>query len=331
MLDALIQLSLFTAEAIIIVVLILLLLAGIIGLLSRGKNKQTGCISIKNINKKYADIKETLLHEILPKKSFKEFIKKSKASEKEKQHPQKNVFIITFDGDIKASAVGALREEITAILGIATPQDEVVVRLESAGGMVHAYGLAAAQLSRIRERNIPLTVTVDKVAASGGYLMAAVANRILAAPFAIIGSIGVIVQLPNFNRFLKDKQIDFEQLTAGNFKRTLTLFGENTPEGREKLHQEIEAIHGLFKHLIAEHRQQIDINQVATGEHWLAKQALDLKLVDELMTSDDYLLKLSEQANLYEIIYHTKKSLGEKLFSSLQHTKQAIFQEPYIG
>ncbi len=116
----------------------------------------------------------------------------------------------------------------------------MVVKVESAGGMVHAYGLAAAQLARIRAKNIPLTITVDKVAASGGYLMASVANKILAAPFAIIGSIGVIVQMPNFNRVLHDKHVDFEQLTAGAYKRTLTMFGHNTDEGREKLQEEIE-------------------------------------------------------------------------------------------
>lgn len=330
MLDALIQLSLFSAKVIIIVIFALLLLAGIIALLSRGKGNQKGSITIKNLNHRYTEVKETLLQEILPKKSFKQFIKEKKAAGKAEK-PSKNIFIITFDGDIKATAVAALREEVTAILGVATPNDEVVVRLESAGGMVHAYGLAAAQLSRIRQRKIPLTVTVDKVAASGGYLMACIANRILAAPFAIIGSIGVIVQLPNFHRLLKDKHIDFEQLTAGNYKRTLTVFGENTPEGREKLHQEIEEIHGLFKHLIQEHRQQIDINQVATGEHWLGTQAFDLKLVDEIRTSDDYLLAMSQDANLYEITFQIKKSLGEKLFSSIQHAKQAIFQEPYIG
>lgn len=335
MLDALFQLSIFSAKVVIIFIFILLLVAGIIALFSRGKDKQPGHgrITINHLNKKYADIKETLLHEILPKKSFKRFIKDKKATEKTatNQPAKKNIFIIDFDGDIKASAVSALREEVTAILSIASPNDEVVVRLESAGGMVHAYGLAAAQLSRIRDRMIPLTVTVDKVAASGGYLMACIANRILAAPFAIIGSIGVIVQLPNFNRVLKDHHIDFEQLTAGNYKRTLTLFGENTDEGREKLHQEIEEIHGLFKNLIKEHRQQVDIQQVATGEHWLATQAINLKLVDELRTSDDYLLALSNEANLYEIVFQTKKSLSERLFAGIQQTKKAIFQPSHYS
>lgn len=334
MLDALLQLTFFTAKAIIIVALILLLLSGVLGLLSRGKSKQNGRISIKNLNKQYSEVKETLLQEILPKKDFKKFLKEFKASQKIKDSSgksfKKNIYVLNFNGDIKASAVTALREEVTAILNIANSHDEVVVRLESAGGMVHAYGLAAAQLLRIRQLNIPLIVIVDKVAASGGYMMAAVANKILSAPYAIIGSIGVIFQLPNFHRLLKDKNIDFEQVTAGNYKRTLTIFGENTKEGREKLHKEVEEIHQLFKNLIHDHRKQVDIEKVSTGEHWLAKQAIELKLVDELITSDDYLLQQSKKATLYEIRYHIKKSLSERFFSSAQLFKQSEFQEPYI-
>ncbi|MBV8802329.1 MAG: protease SohB [Gammaproteobacteria bacterium] len=326
MLDALFQLSLFSAKAIILVVLILVLFAGIIGLFSRGKHQTK--LSIKNLNSKYKDIKKEFLAEILSKKSFKKYIKENKHEEKTKKsdnEDKKNIFILNFDGDIKASAVNSLREEITAILNVATSKDEVIVRLESPGGMVHAYGLAAAQLSRIREKGIPLIVSVDKVAASGGYLMACIANKILAAPFAIIGSIGVIVQLPNFHRLLKEKKVDFEQITAGSFKRTLTLFGENTESGREKMHEEIEEIHTLFKNVIVEHRPQIDIDKVATGEHWLAKQAIELQLIDELRTSDDYLLEQSQKANLFEIHYKAKKTFSEKLLTNVQALKTHIF------
>lgn len=320
MLDAFIQLGMFTAKAIIIVVLILILLAGILAIIGAGKEKMRGRISLKSLNKKYQDTKDMLLEEVLPKHKFKEYMKAERKAEKKQKKSNKlmkNVFVLDFQGDIKASAVTALREEITAVLGIATKKDEVVVRLESAGGMVHAYGLAAAQLQRIRQHDIPLTVIVDKVAASGGYLMACVANKIFAAPFAIIGSIGVIMQLPNFNRLLKDKHIDFEQLTAGNFKRTLTMFGQNTPEGRDKAQQEIEEIHGLFKNLIEYNRPQLDIQKISTGEHWLGTQALELKLVDELKTSDDYLLAQSEHGQVYELHYCMKKSWGEKMASAV--------------
>jgi serine protease SohB len=320
MLDALFQLLIFTSKAIVIVMLTLLLIAGILALLGRGKNRKEGRLSIKNLNEEYEQTTEGLSAEILPKKLFKKFLKDQKEkskikSETAEKSPLPNIFVLNFDGDIKASAVHSLREEVTAVLGIAKPGDEVVLRLESAGGVVHGYGLAAAQLQRIRDRSIYLTVCVDKVAASGGYMMASVADRILSAPFAIIGSIGVIVQLPNFHRLLKDKHIDFEQITAGNYKRTLTLFGENTEEGRQKLHQEIDEIHHLFKNLIQENRHQLDINKVSTGEHWLGKQALELKLVDEIKTSDDYLMERSTRANLFEITYVMKKSMMEKLFS----------------
>ncbi|HLB57525.1 MAG TPA: protease SohB, partial [Gammaproteobacteria bacterium] len=275
---------------------------------------------------------DILLEEVLPKKEFKHYLKKQKKSRKiAAQRLQKNIFVVHFQGDIKASAVVALREEVTAILSIATPRDEVVICVESAGGMVHAYGLAAAQLSRIKQQKIPLTVIVDKVAASGGYLMACVANKILAAPFAIIGSIGVIVQLPNFHRLLKEKHIDFEQLTAGNYKRTITLFGHNTEEGREKLKEEIDEIHHLFKNAIQQNRPQIDIEKVSTGEHWLGTQAFDLQLVDELKTSDDYLFSQNKQAHLFEIQYQIKKSFIEKLSGSAQTLlKQTVLEEPLI-
>lgn len=318
MLNVLLQLLLFSAKAIILVVLILVLLVGIIAIVSKGKDKMRGRITIKNLSEKYDEIKSGLLQEILSKDLFKRFQKERKMAEKSKKKSTgketgKNVFVINFCGDIKASAVEALREEVTAVLAIAKPADEVVVCLESPGGMVHAYGLAAAQLARIREKNIPLTIAVDKVAASGGYLMASVANKILAAPYAIIGSIGVIVQLPNFHRLLENKQIDFEQITAGDYKRTLTVFGKNTEEGREKLKEEIEEIHDLFKQSILQYRPFLNIDQVATGEHWLAMQAIEFKLVDEIKTSDDYLVEKGNDATVYEITYEMKKSLGSKL------------------
>ncbi|HLB58246.1 MAG TPA: protease SohB [Gammaproteobacteria bacterium] len=331
--DALLQLGLFSFKAVILVLLLLLLLAGILSLLGRGKDKLRGKMTIKNLNKKYSETADTLLEDVLPKKEFKQYLKKQKNIKKSTaaQRAQKNIFVVHFQGDIRASAVTALREEVTAILSIATPKDEVVICVESAGGMVHAYGLAAAQLSRIKQQKIPLTVIVDKVAASGGYLMACVANKILAAPFAIIGSIGVIVQLPNFHRLLKEKNIDFEQLTAGNYKRTITLFGHNTEEGREKLKEEIDEIHHLFKNAIQQNRPQIDIEKVSTGEHWLGTQALELQLVDDLKTSDDYLFSQSKQANLFEIQYQIKKSLAEKLGIGAQTLlKQAVLEEPII-
>lgn len=326
--QALLQLALFAAKALIIFILISAILIVFFILLAKSKEKIKGRLLIKNLNKKYAEITETLFAETLSKKAFKLFIKDKKETEKDQQKSdkkKKNIYVLNFNGDIKASAVTALSEEINAILCIATSTDEVVVRLESAGGVVHGYGLAAAQLMRIRAKQVPLTIAIDKIAASGGYLMACVANKIYSAPFAIIGSIGVIVQLPNFHRVLKQNNIDFEQHTAGEFKRTITLFGENTSEGRQKLQHEIEDIHHLFKNLIAEHRQQIDLQKVSTGEHWLGQQALSLNLVDEIKTSDDYLLEQSKEANVYEIHYESKKSFLSKFSASAHLLQEKLF------
>lgn len=224
------------------------------------------------------------------------------------------IFVLDFKGDIQASAVENLREEITLILATAKAgRDRIVVRLESPGGMVHGYGLAAAQLVRLRDAGFHLTICVDKVAASGGYMMACIANEIIAAPFAIVGSIGVVAQVPNFNRLLKEHNVDFELYTAGQYKRTVTMFGENTPEGKAKFEEELQQTHVLFKHFVEKYRPQLNIDKVATGEHWYGEDALDLNLVDKLQTSDEYLLALLPQHDVYVINTRKKATLGEKL------------------
>jgi len=218
--------------------------------------------------------------------------------------------------------VSSLREEITAIISVATEKDEVFVRLESGGGMVHGYGLAASQLQRLKDNNIPLTISVDKVAASGGYMMACVANKVIAAPFSIIGSIGVIAQIPNFNKVLKKHDVEFEQLTAGQYKRTLTMFGENDDLGREKFKQELEETHQLFKHFVSEHRPQLNIDKVATGEHWYGTQAFDLQLIDKVQTSDDYLLEQFKNKHIVQVRYQKSKKLAEKIGKSVASSVQ---------
>jgi serine protease SohB len=233
---------------------------------------------------------------------------------------------LDFHGDIKASANDGLRETISAVLTLATPKDEVVVKVESGGGMVHSYGLASSQLARITHKEIPLTVCVDKVAASGGYMMACVANKIVAAPFAILGSIGVVAQLPNFHRLLKKNDIDYEMFTAGEFKRTVTMFGENTEKGREKFVEDLEDTHVLFKDFVSEHRPQVDIGAVATGEVWFGRRAKAVNLIDVLQTSDEYLLDQVETADIFEIEYAVKKSLPEKLGIATQvAVERALF------
>lgn len=224
------------------------------------------------------------------------------------------IFVLDFKGDIQASAVENIREEITLILATAKAgRDRVIVRLESPGGMVHGYGLAAAQLVRLRDAGFHLTICVDKVAASGGYMMACIANEIITAPFAIVGSIGVVAQVPNFNRLLKEHNVDFELYTAGQYKRTVTMFGENTPEGKAKFEEELQQTHVLFKHFVEKYRPQLNVDKVATGEHWYGEDALNLNLVDKLQTSDEYLLALLAQHDVYVINTRRKATLGEKL------------------
>lgn len=224
------------------------------------------------------------------------------------------IYVLDFKGDTAASAVEQLREEITLILATAKAgRDRVIVRLESPGGMVHGYGLAAAQLVRLREAGFHLTICVDKVAASGGYMMACIASEIISAPFAIVGSIGVVAQVPNFNRLLKDNKIDFELFTAGEYKRTVTMFGENTEEGKAKFEEEIQQTHALFKHFVEKYRPQLNVEKVATGEYWYGQDALDLNLVDKLQTSDEYVLGLLPQHDVYTINTRKKPTLGEKL------------------
>jgi len=321
LIEFLLEYGLFAAKLVTVVLLLLILAASVIFLLSRSRSGIDEHLEIKNLNQKYEHMQLILNSAILPKKLFKKAVKDSKSALKTRseditEQGKNRIFVLNFKGDIRASEVASLREEITALLSVAEPNDEVLVRLESAGGTVHGYGLAASQLKRIKDRNIRLTVAVDKVAASGGYMMACVADRIIAAPFAIIGSIGVLAQIPNFHRFLKKHDIDFEQISAGKYKRTLTLFGENTSENREKLKEDIEETHELFKQFVKENRGSVDVDKIATGEHWYGKQALELQLVDDLLTSDDYLFSAVSQANLYELRYIRKKPFLEKMFTS---------------
>ena len=298
------QYGLFALKSFTMVVALLLLVAGVLSLGRSPKPKLT----ITSLNEEAEETKRLMHKTVFGKK-----LKKKKADKNTGKNFKPALYVLDFNGDIKASQVEQLREEISAVLTIATPEDEIVVRVESPGGSVNGYGLAASQLQRIRDKKIPLTICIDKIAASGGYLMACIANHIIAAPFAIIGSIGVVAQMPNFHRLLKKNDIDVELLTAGEYKRTLTLFAENTDKGRKKFQDDLERIHMTFKdHVLAE-RPQLDINQVSTGEHWLAKDALDLRLIDALQTSDEYLNNKMTTFNVFKISIHAKQTLMAKL------------------
>ncbi|WP_368527960.1 protease SohB [Enterobacter cloacae] len=322
------QYGLFLAKIATVVIAIAVVAILIVNLTQR--KRQRGELRITRLSEQYKEMQEEMSLALLDghqqklwhkaqKKKHKQDAKAAKAKAKlnaPKEASTPRVYVLDFKGSMDAHEVSSLREEVTAVLAVAKPQDQVVVRLESPGGVVHGYGLAASQLQRLREKQIPLTVAVDKVAASGGYMMACVADKIVAAPFSIIGSIGVVAQIPNFNRFLKNKEIDIELHTAGQYKRTLTLLGENTEEGRQKFREDLNETHHLFKDFVHHMRPALDIEQVATGEHWYGTQALEKGLVDEVGTSDDLLLNLMEGRELVGVRFTQRKRLLDRFTNS---------------
>jgi serine protease SohB len=331
--DYLAQYGLFAAK---LITFLLGLVVALIIFSTMGRRRapdHQGQLQIEHLNRHYERLATALRHKLQPtprsgwgRLAGRAIWRRKPASAITKETGRR-IFVLDFHGDLQASATTALREEISALLQIADNRDEVVLRLESSGGMVHAYGLAASQLQRLRDRGLTLTVCVDKVAASGGYMMACVGQRIVAAPFAIVGSIGVVAQLPNLHRLLQRRDVDIELHTAGTFKRTLTLLGENTPEGREKFRQELDETHALFKQFVRQHRNRLDIDRVATGEHWYGTQALELRLVDELSTSDDYLLRLLDQAQIYRLRYRTPRPLSRRLMGLGSRLGDALLEK----
>lgn len=316
--------GLFLAKIVTVVLAIAAIAAIIVNVAQRNK-RQRGELRVNNLSEQYKEMKEELAAALMDSHQQKQWHKAQKKKHKQEAKAKlgevatdskPRVWVLDFKGSMDAHEVNSLREEITAVLAAFKPQDQVVLRLESPGGMVHGYGLAASQLQRLRDKNIPLTVTVDKVAASGGYMMACVADKIVSAPFAIVGSIGVVAQMPNFNRFLKSKDIDIELHTAGQYKRTLTLLGENTEEGREKFREELNETHQLFKDFVKRMRPSLDIDQVATGEHWYGQQAVEKGLVDEINTSDEVILSLMEGREVVSVRYMQRKRLIDRFTGS---------------
>ncbi|PUX21888.1 protease SohB [Cronobacter malonaticus] len=321
--------GLFLAKIVTVVVAIAIVIALIANLTQR-KKAQRGELRVTRLGEEYKEMKEEVAAALLDPHQHKLWHKNQKKKNKQEAKAAKarakrgdaapagkpTLYVLDFKGSIDAHEVSALREEVTAVLAVAKPADEVLVRLESPGGVVHGYGLAASQLQRLRERQIPLTIAVDKVAASGGYMMACVANNIVAAPFAIIGSIGVVAQIPNFNRLLKRNDIDIELHTAGQYKRTLTLLGENTEEGREKFREDLNETHHLFKKFVHSMRPSLDIEAVATGEHWYGVQAKEKGLVDEISTSDDLIIARMAEREVVSLRYMQRKRLMDRFTGS---------------
>ncbi|MDR9406894.1 MAG: protease SohB [Spiribacter sp.] len=306
--------ALFLARVVTLVIAFGVLLSMIAGLAGKRQGRGREKLEVEPLNERYKDMAKRIEHGVEKKRQG--LLTRLRERRQQKRHAGEGrlprLFVLDFDGDLRASATEALREEVSAVIATARRDDEVLLRLESPGGMVPGYGLAASQLARLREKNIRLTIAVDRVAASGGYLMACVADRIVAAPFAIIGSIGVVGQLPNFHGLLKRHDIEFELHTAGSHKRDLTVFGENTDEGRAKFRESLEEVHGLFKSHIAKYRPRLDLEQVATGEHWLGERAHELGLIDDLGTSDDLLLERRERMDLVGLNYHPATSFRRR-------------------
>ena len=310
--------GLFLLKAVTVVAAIVIVI-GVVA--SAGRKAGHEGLEVESLNKKYKFLAEKLRHAVLDKSELKKEVKLEKKREKaqaRKKTSRPRSFVIDFKGDLKASAVPSLREEVSAILEVATSDDQVVVRLENHGGVVHEHGLAASQLARIREHDIPLFACVDKVAASGGYLMACVATKIYSAPFAILGSIGVLAQIPNFNRLMDEHGVDFEQITAGEYKRTVTMFGKNTDEDRAKMKAELEDVHTLFKAAVSNYRPDLDLDRVATGEHWYGTRAVELGLADEIKTSDELLAELVVDRDVYHLAYRIKQPLQKRLLGGVE-------------
>jgi serine protease SohB len=321
------QYALFLAKAITFV----LAIAALAILVRRRKARDTGHIRVTDVNRQFESAGDTIQAARLSKPARRALHKQRKSEHKAQQKrtdAESCVYLLDFKGDIRASALAALREEISAVLQVAQTGDEVYLRLESPGGMVNRYGLAAAQLLRLRDAKLPLTVMVDSMAASGGYLMAATADRIVASPFALVGSIGVIAQVPNFHRWLQERNIDWEQFTAGKYKRTVTVFGENTEEGRAKLREELEDIHEHFRAFVLGRRAELDMDKVGTGEAWLGSRALELGLVDALATSDEIIRSACKTRRVLHICYQRKQRLSERLQNRAQTAWDGMWQSP---
>ncbi len=303
----------FAAKGFIIFATVVATALVVFGLSRRRRGEGAARLHVRPLNERFEALGDALRHSVLKKKEFRQLLKDRKKALPEKPAHKPSVYVLDFRGDILASAVKSLREEVTAITATATSEDEVVVRLESPGGAVPHYGLAASQLMRLREKKIKLTVCIDRVAASGGYMMACIADKIVAAPFSIIGSIGVVAQVPNVHRLLKKHDVDFEEMTAGEFKRTVSIFGEISEKGRRKFQDQLEETHVLFKQFVQAQRPKLDVDRVATGEYWLAMRAIELGLVDQLGTSDEYLIGRAVEANVYRVTFQPESTWRERV------------------
>lgn len=320
----------FTARSFVVFLTVVASTTAVLMLIRRRgfSSRPSGWLEVKNLNERFDNLRDGLQFGMTKgRASLKLLRKRRKAQSKADEaapSTKPTVYVVDFDGDVLATATSGLREEVTAIVGVAKPEDEVVVRLESGGGAVPHYGLAAAQLARLKDKQVKVTVCIDRVAASGGYMMACVADSVVAAPFSIIGSIGVVAQIPNVHKLLKRHDVEVQEMTAGEFKRTVTLFGEVTEKGKAKLQEQLEETHVLFKNFVKQHRAGLDVDKVATGEYWLGTRAKELGLVDALHTSDDYLLGRAKDANIFRVQFHPANAWRERLMGGAAELAERV-------
>lgn len=321
---------------------------------SRGAVSHGPQITITNLNREYESLQKSLENALESEKmsdediasafidalsspedhSFPEqgtekagLVETSEEETEEEVKDRKRMFIFAYEGDVMASQNEDLANIVTAINSIYREGDEVVVNIESPGGTVPGYGFAASQLQRLKDKGIHLTACVDKIAASGGYMLASVADKIVAAPFSIIGSIGVVAQMPNFHELLKKLGVNYNEYTAGEFKRTVTTMGEITPEKEDKFREQLEDVHSLFKTHIERHRPNIDIEKVSTGEYWHGVRAKELGLVDEIGTSDDYILSMRDDYDVFMISMSRRLTLRERISDTISLSAEKLFHK----
>ncbi len=302
----------FALKALITVVALITVIGAVVSMASRQGRASAGHLVVRRLNSRFAALVSALRGAVFGRKEAKRARRRERRKERDGRRRQR-VFVLDFHGDLAATQVRALRHEVSTVLGVAQEGDEVVLRLESSGGLVHAYGLAASQIARIKGKGLRFTICVDRIAASGGYMMACLGDELLAAPFAIIGSIGVVASVPNLHRWLERHGVDYEEMTAGEFKRTVSFLGRISPEGREKFQEQLEDTHGLFKDFVKDNRPGIDIDKVATGEYWFGTRAKELSLVDRLVTSDDYLLERMAVAEVFHVSYKPPQPWRQRL------------------
>ncbi|MGH9457983.1 MAG: signal peptide peptidase SppA [Thermoanaerobaculia bacterium] len=179
----------------------------------------------------------------------------------------------------------------------------LVVRINSPGGaIVPSHEIFAGIRSLREETGKPIIASLDSVAASGGYYVAAGCDAIVANPGSITGSIGVIAQWFNLEGLLAWAKLDPETITSGSMKDAGSPLREMTPEERAYLQRIVSQLHQQFIRAVAEGREgklsEAEIEKLADGRVFTGEEAFELKLVDRLGTLQDAVDLAAERAGI---------------------------------